>query len=160
MEDGQPQDVRRFLSKLLTESRVRSSCCTLRTPLLLLVEFGGKAPPEKTGVIPIAASKRICRVEEDEMRIEFLALIIFCAMLVTGCTTAPVRTPNVNDPSLMLPEQIMIEGIKIERGQSFRDCVPVALEAIFKFYGKNIDRKEIDERIHKSWGTYTKDWIE
>jgi ABC-type bacteriocin/lantibiotic exporter with double-glycine peptidase domain len=71
-----------------------------------------------------------------------------------------MRTPNVNDLSVMLPERIMIEGIKIEKGQSFADCVPVSLEAIFKFYGKNIDRKEIDERVHKSWGTKTKDWTD
>ena len=94
------------------------------------------------------------------MRTNILALIIFCVMSIFGCATAPMRTPNVKDLSLMLPEQIMIEGIKMERGQSFRDCVPVALEAIFKLYGKNIDRKEIDERIHKSWGTKTRDWTE
>lgn len=94
------------------------------------------------------------------MRTKILALIIFCVMLVTGCTTPPMRTPNVNDPSLMLPEQVMIEGIKIERGQSFRDCVPVALEAILKFYGKNIDRKEIDEKAHKGWGTKVSDMKE
>jgi hypothetical protein len=54
----------------------------------------------------------------------------------------------------MLPEQVMIEGIKIERGQSFSDCVPVALEAVMKFYGKEIDRKIIDE-IRGGQGTNT-----
>jgi hypothetical protein len=38
----------------------------------------------------------------------------------------------------MLPERVRLEGIKIEKGQAFADCVPVAVEAIFKFYGKNI----------------------
>jgi hypothetical protein len=94
-----------------------------------------------------------------EMRSKVL-VYIFSPMLFIGCATAPMRTPNVKNPSAMLPEQVLIEGIKIERGQAFRDCVPVALEAIFKFYGKNIDRKEIDQEIHKSWGTKTKDWID
>ena len=113
---------------------------------------------------PISATnigKLIYRVKEDEMKINILALITFCVMLVTGCATAPMRTPNVKDLSLMLPEKVMIEGIKIEHGQSFLDCVPVVLEAVFKFYGKNINRKEINERILKGWGgTKTKDWKE
>lgn len=85
---------------------------------------------------------------------------IFCVMFLTGCATTPMRTPNLNNPSSILPERVIIEGIKIERGQSFRDCVPVALEAIFKFYRKNIDRKEIDEKIHKGWGTKISDMLE
>jgi len=93
------------------------------------------------------------------MRIEFLASITLSVMLVSGCTAAPMRTPNVNDPSVVLPEQVMIENVRIEHGQSFTDCVPVVLEAIFKSYGKNIDRKEIDEEVHKSWGSKTVDWV-
>jgi ABC-type bacteriocin/lantibiotic exporter with double-glycine peptidase domain len=54
----------------------------------------------------------------------------------------------------------MIENIKIERGQSFTDCVPVCIESIFKLYGKNVPRKEIDERVHRSWGSKARDWIE
>lgn len=88
-----------------------------------------------------------------------IILIILCLFLF-GCAAGPTRTPNVNDLSVMLPERIMIEGIKIERGQGFKDCVPVSLEAIFKFYGKNINRKEIDDKIHKSWGTKMRDVIE
>ena len=94
------------------------------------------------------------------MRIEFLAPIILSVMLVCGCTAAPMRTPNVNDTSVMLPEQVMIESVRIEHGQSFTDCVPVVLETAFKFYGKNLDRKEIDREVHKSWGTKTKDWVQ
>jgi hypothetical protein len=118
-----------------------------------------KVTAKKTDLTPIAASKLICRVDEDEMRTKILPVIILCVILVFGCTAAPMRTPNVNDPSLMLPEQVMIEGIKIELGQSFTDCVPVVLEAVLKFYGKNIDRKEIDEKVHKSWGSKTVDWV-
>jgi ABC-type bacteriocin/lantibiotic exporter with double-glycine peptidase domain len=94
------------------------------------------------------------------MKIKILAFIAFYLLLLNGCATAPMQTPNIKNPSAMLPERVIIEGIKIERGQSFTDCVPVALEAIFKFYGKKISRKEIDERVHKSWGTKTRDWIE
>jgi ABC-type bacteriocin/lantibiotic exporter with double-glycine peptidase domain len=93
------------------------------------------------------------------MKTKILSLIVFCVTSIISCTIAPMRTPNPKDPSLMLPERIMIENIKIERGQAFTNCVPVALEAIFKFYGKEISRQEIDERVHKSWGTKTSDWI-
>lgn len=93
------------------------------------------------------------------MRIIILAFIVICLTLFSTCVTEPKRTPNVNDPSVMLPEKVVIEGIGVDRGQSFRDCVPVSLEAVFKFYGKIIDRKEIDEQVHKSWGTKTRDWI-
>ena len=88
-----------------------------------------------------------------------IILIIVCLFL-SGCATAPMRTPNVKNLSVMLPEQIMIEGVTIQKGQSFTDCVPVVLEAIFKFYGKSINRKEIDDKIHKGWGTNMKDVIE
>lgn len=94
------------------------------------------------------------------MKTKLLALIVFCVISVIDCAIAPMRTPNPKDPSLMLPEQIMIENIKIERGQSFRDCAPVAIEAVFKFYGKEISRKEIDQQVHRGWGTKTRDWIE
>lgn len=98
-------------------------------------------------------------VKFHEMRIITFALIIFCVALVSACVTEPMRTPNVNDPSVMLPEKVVIEGIRVDRGQSFRDCVPVSLEAVFKFYGKIIDRKEIDEQVQKSWGTKERDWM-
>lgn len=93
------------------------------------------------------------------MRTIILVFIIICLTSYSSCVTEPKRTPNVNNSSVMLPEKVLIEGIRIERGQSFRDCVPVCLEAVFKFYGKIIDRKEIDEQVHKSWGTETRDWI-
>ena len=93
------------------------------------------------------------------MKTKILALIVFCVISVIGCAIAPMHTPSPKNPSVMLPERIMIEGIKIKRGQAFRDCAPVALEAVLKFYGKNIDRKEIDEAVHLGWGSQISDCI-
>lgn len=104
--------------------------------------------------------KEKTKKDGSEMLRTIIPIIVLSLLFLNGCATTPMQTPNPKDTSLILPEQIRIEGIKIERGQSFTDCVPVALEAIFRFYGKSIDRKEIDEKVHKSWGTYTKDWVE
>jgi len=90
------------------------------------------------------------------MKFKVLPLIAFCLLLLGGCATTPIQTPSPVDPSLLLAETIMIEGIEIKRGQAFKDCVIVALEAVMKFYGKEIDRKIIDE-IRGGQGTYTAD---
>jgi len=88
---------------------------------------------------------------------KILTLVAFC--LLIACAPIPMRTPNIKNPSEMLPEKVWLEGIKIEKGQAFADCVPVAIEAIFKFYGKNIPRKEIDDAIRKTHGTRMNDAI-
>lgn len=88
------------------------------------------------------------------MKSKIMALIIFCVILVGGCASVPMQTPSPKNPSLILPETIMIEGIEIKRGQAFSDCVIVALERVMRFYGKEIDRKVIDE-IRGGQGTNT-----
>lgn len=94
-------------------------------------------------------------MEKNEMKFKALALIVFC-LLFNGCATAPMQTPNPTNSSLVLPETIMIEGMEIKRGQAFMDCVIVSLESVMKFYGREIDRKIIDE-IRGGQGTYTAD---
>ncbi|MFB3883825.1 MAG: tetratricopeptide repeat protein [Thermodesulfobacteriota bacterium] len=80
-------------------------------------------------------------------------------LLLTGCASVPVQTKNPRNPELSLPERAVIEGIKIKKGQSFTDCVEVSLEAVFEFYGTNINRKEISDQIEKTKGTYLRDMI-
>jgi hypothetical protein len=79
-------------------------------------------------------------------------LIIPCLFLF-ACAPVSLRTPNPTNPELTLPEQFFIEGIKINYGQAFSDCVPVCLEAVFKFYGVSMDRKEIANRVQLFTGT-------
>jgi hypothetical protein len=79
-------------------------------------------------------------------------LIIAC-LLLFACSSVPLRTPNPTSSKLTLPEKTLIEGIKINYGQAFSDCVPVCLEAVFKFYGVSVDRKEIANRVQLFTGT-------
>src|SRR4030042_2645097 len=88
-----------------------------------------------------------------------IGYLFFLFLLLVACTSIPVRTQNPKDPKLTLPEKCFIEGIKIEQGQSFTDCVPVALETIFKFYSVNMDREEISNQIQKFEGTSVVDMI-
>jgi len=93
-------------------------------------------------------------MEKNGMKFKVLPLIAFCLLLLSSCAIAPMQTPSPVDPSLILPEMVMIEGMKIKRGQAFSDCVIVSLEYVMKHYGKEIDRKVIDE-IRGGQGTNT-----
>jgi hypothetical protein len=87
-----------------------------------------------------------------------ISVVIFC-LLLFSCAPIPLQTQNPRNPELTLPERVVIEGIKIKKGQSFTDCVEVSLEAVFDFYGANIDRKEISDQIQKFSGTSRSDMI-
>jgi tetratricopeptide (TPR) repeat protein len=84
--------------------------------------------------------------------------IVLCLLLV-ACASVPVRTPNPTNPGITLPEKSFIEDIKINYGQAFTDCVPVSLEAVYKFYGVNVNRKEIADQIQLFSGTKIKDMV-
>ncbi len=88
----------------------------------------------------------------------FNYLLVLCLFLV-ACASVPKRSQDPNRPETTLPERSFIEGIKIEYGQAFSDCLPVALEALFKFYGVHVDRKEISDKIQKFSGTHMTDAI-
>lgn len=87
-----------------------------------------------------------------------ILVVIFC-LLLFSCAPVPLQTQNPRNPELTLPERAVIEGIKIKKGQGFTDCVEVSLEAIFDFYGANINRKEISDQIQKFSGTSRPDMI-
>lgn len=86
------------------------------------------------------------------------SIVIFC-LLLFSCAPVPVQTRNPKNPGLILPERVVIEGIKIKKAQSFTDCVEVSLEAVFDFYGTNTSRKEISDQIQKFSGTSIPDMI-
>jgi tetratricopeptide (TPR) repeat protein len=86
------------------------------------------------------------------------SLVLSCVLLVS-CASAPLKTQDPLDPKIALPERSFIEGITIEYGQAFADCLPAALEAIFRFYGVPIERKEISGQIQYISGTYMTDAI-
>jgi len=79
--------------------------------------------------------------------------LIILFLFLLACASVPLQTPNPTNPKLTLPEKTFIEGIKIDYGQAFNDCVPVSLEAVFKFYGVTVDRKEIANQIQLFSGT-------
>jgi tetratricopeptide (TPR) repeat protein len=85
-------------------------------------------------------------------------LVLSC-LLLAACVSVPLKTQDPKDPNVTLPERSFIEGIKIEYAQAFADCLPVALEAIFKFYGVPVERKEISDQIQYFSGTYMTDAI-
>lgn len=78
-------------------------------------------------------------------RMKLLYILIPLIFSIFSCTTIPINKP--------LPDFAIIKNIEIERAQGNSDCIPVALETLFRFYGVNIDRREIRESIGRPLGT-------
>jgi len=82
--------------------------------------------------------------------------LIIPYLVLAACAIAPVRTPDPTNPGVVLPERVLIEGIKNRQTQGPSDCVPVSLEMLFRFYGVEADRREIADQVQRTRGTYTK----
>lgn len=83
-----------------------------------------------------------------------IILLIFSLLLVGCATLPPVKNPQFTESNL--PKKYRIDYVPYIR-QGHNQCFPTCLAMIFKFYGKEISLKEIDDWTRGARGTPTKE---